>query len=58
MAGDARRRMRGMDQWSQRGSPSVLRVGRGREKVLPGANGCRTGEEAGPHNKIAECLRV
>ena len=22
------------------------------------ANGCGTGEDAGPHNQIAECLRV
>ena len=25
---------------------------------MPGANGWRTGEDAGPHNQIAECLRV
>ena len=25
---------------------------------MPGANGCRTGEDAGPHNQIAESLSV
>ena len=28
------------------------------ERILPGANGCRTGEDAWPHNQIVECLTV
>ena len=28
------------------------------ERILPGANGYRMGEDAGPYNQIAECPRV